>query len=406
MFFIKMALRNIFRNRKRAFLTGLIIGVGLASLMFTDALVIGMKENLIDSVTATFLGEAQIHREGFTDTQNSDKTIAGEADLVSGLSTDATIDNITRRAIGFGTISSPSNIGSVMIYGIDPSSEPALSKIDESIVLGDYLEESKGGVLIGKKLAERLEATTGSRIVLTLSKVNGGELSQNLFRVRGIFKINSRDMDESVAFITLKDSQEMMGLGNDIHEIAVTFTSSDYAVRHGRRFEQTYSIDGNSAAAWPALVPQMSNVLALTDVSVAVMVVIVFAVIVFGIVNTLFMSLYERLFEFGVLRAIGTRPVVTGLLITTEAAFLALYSIGIGLILGCALNGYFAVAGIDYTGLELAGATFRERIYTVFQPRQFIIYPLIILLFTVVVSIYPARFMSKMRIVRALQRTL
>src|SRR6056297_263981 len=112
-FYLKMAWRNIFRNRMRTFLTGLIIGIGLASIMFTDAIVVGMKENMINSVTSSFLGDAQIHYEGFQDSYDTEMTIKNRRQLVSKLQEDGAVENISERVVSFGTISSPSDINSI-----------------------------------------------------------------------------------------------------------------------------------------------------------------------------------------------------------------------------------------------------------------------------------------------------
>src|SRR6056297_3286585 len=101
-FYLKMAWRNIFRNRKRTFLTGLIIGIGLASIMFTDAIVVGMKENMISSVTSSFIGDAQIHLEGFQDTLSSDMTISGRRELLQQLKADKETAFVTERTASWG----------------------------------------------------------------------------------------------------------------------------------------------------------------------------------------------------------------------------------------------------------------------------------------------------------------
>ncbi|MFO7731072.1 MAG: ABC transporter permease [Spirochaetia bacterium] len=411
-FYLKMAWRNIFRNRKRTFLTGLIIGIGLASIMFTDAIVVGMKENMIDSVTSSFLGDAQIHAEGFQNSYDTNMTIKNRRQLVSRLQEDGAVENISERVVSFGTISSPSDINSILIYGIDPNRERQISKIDEAIRQGTYFqEEGSGGskfngVLIGRKLAERLEVSIGDRVVLSASHVQTGDLAQNMFRVAGIYTMQIDEMDSSSAFIPITEAQEMLGLGSQVHEMAVSFIDAQYASRHGDEFVNAYTSAGNKAEPWPQLVPQMKKMLDLTDFSVAIAMIIVFAVIIFGIINTLFMSLYERIFEFGVLRAVGTRAGSLRKLIVFEAASLALYSSVIGLILGALIIYIGSIHGMNLSGVEFAGATFTEEINTVFRLRQFILHPLLIFLFTVLVSLYPARYAGRMSITHALQKTL
>ena len=406
-FYLKLAWRNIFRNRRRTFLTGLIIGVGLAAMMFTDAWIVGMKQNLISSATSTFLGHAQIHREGFTELYDGELTIRGDQELRERLAADEDIESFTRRTVSYGTISSPADISSVLVYGIDPETEPALSQIDESIVEGEYLEAiDQTGVLIGRELAEELEAEVGGRIVITVSEAESGAISQQLVRVSGIFETHIERLDEAVVVVPLEVAQQMLGLGNQIHEIALRFGDPQYAQEFGGAFSAKYTGDGNLAEPWTELLPQISYILDMTDISSGITMIIVFAMIIFGIINTLFMSLYERTFEFGVLRAVGTRAGVLRKLIVFEAGSLAVYSMVVGVVLGSILIAWGSVSGLDLTGVELAGTSFTGRIYTVFSIRQFTLHPALVFGFTVLVSLYPAHHAAKMSVAGALQRAL
>jgi ABC-type lipoprotein release transport system permease subunit len=408
-FYLKLAWRNVFRNRRRTFLTGLIIGVGLAAMIFMDAWVMGMKENIIASATSSFIGQAQIHRKGYQESQENNLTIQGLGTIVSMLEEDPHVKNFTERAMSFGTVSSPSDIGSIVLYGIDPVKEKPLSKIDEAIISGAYLQagpSGTNGVLIGADLADTLEVAVGDRIVITVARAGSGELSQNLFRVSGIFKMHIEELDSSVALIPLATAQRMIGLNGQVHEIAIQFTGIQYATLSGAEFSAKYSLPGDTAETWQELVPQIKAILQMTSISIGVTVIIVFAIIIFGILNTLFMSLYERIFEFGVLRAVGTRPAMMRNLIVIEAGILALYSILLGMALGAVLTTIGSIFGMDLTGVELSGATFTGKIYTVFALRQYLLYPAFIFGFTVLVSLFPARFASRMSITKALRRTL
>ena len=119
--------------------------------------------------------------------------------------------------------------------------------------------------------------------------------------------------------------------------------------------------------------------------------------------NTLFMSLYERMFEFGVLRAVGTRPVRMALIILFEAGALSVLSIIIGGAVGFAVTYAYSVWGIDYVGIEFAGVTFRELIYPTLRATQFTVFPLVVFLFTLLAGIYPAVFAGRLTPSRAMQ---
>jgi ABC-type lipoprotein release transport system permease subunit len=406
-FYLKLAWRNIFRNRRRTFLTGLIIGLGLTSMIFVDASMVGMKENMISAATSSFLGDAEIHRSGFQESQDATMTIGQLNRVVSMLRDDPHVASFTERTICNATVSSPADLASVVLYGIVPDSEQALSKVDESMIEGSYLEtDGQGRALLGAELAESLDVSVGDRVVLTVSKAGTGELAQNLFRVGGIFRMHIQEMDTSVVLVPLEQAQQMLGIGRGVHEIAVRFRRLEYATAGQKEFSQRYSSFGNAAETWPQLLPQIKYMLDMTNISIAITVIIVFAMIIFGIINTLFMALYERIFEFGVLRAVGTRAGKLRTLIVFEAGSLAIYSIALGMILGAVATLIGSLVGLDLTGVELAGATFTGRIYTVFALRQFTLYPLLVFAFTLLVSLYPAGHAARMSVARALQRAI
>jgi ABC-type antimicrobial peptide transport system permease subunit len=133
---------------------------------------------------------------------------------------------------------------------------------------------------------------------------------------------------------------------------------------------------------------------------------ILFGVVALGIVNTLFMSLHERMFEFGVMRAVGTSPLRMAQLILLEAGALAMISIILGLIMGYVITWIFMNTGIDYTGIEFSGVTFRTLLYPVLEIEQFITYPLAVFFFTVLVGLIPALSATKLSPAEAMRRSL
>jgi len=132
---------------------------------------------------------------------------------------------------------------------------------------------------------------------------------------------------------------------------------------------------------------------------------ILFGVVAFGIINTLFMSLHERMFEFGVLRAVGTRPFRMALLILFEACFLAVLSIALGAILGFISTYITTKTGIDYRGIEMMGVTMRELLYPVLNLKQFIYYPFWVFVFTAFTGIYPAIHAARMLPAEAMRKS-
>ena len=406
MILVKLAWRNIFRNKRRTFIAATAIGIGLTALIFIDAFMIGMEETMIRTATASFLGDAQIHREGFRDVQEVSLTVQALDSVTENLAKEEIVEQFTQRTLASSMITSPANVSAINLVGIHPVTEKFLSLIDDAITEGVYFEgDNSRDIVIGAKLAEILEIELADRVVVTVAQAGTGELSQEMFRISGIYHFADEAMNSGMAFVRIEKAQEMLAIGKDVHEIAIKFTSIAYSQDTTLSFWDTYSQHGNEALSWTELMSQLTVVLEMTKYSKYIMGVILFGVVVFGIINTLFMSLYERMFEFGVLRAVGTRPFGMARVVLFEAGALAIVSIGLGAILGFVLTAALAHVGIDYTGIEMMGVTMQEFIYPVLEVQQFIIYPIWVFIFTIIAGLYPARHVAKMAPVDAMRRS-
>ena len=402
----KLAWRNIFRNKRRTLIASIAIGIGLTALIFIDAFMIGMAETMIRTATASFLGDAQIHREGFRDTQEVSLTIQALDKVTENLAKEDIVEHWTQRTLAFGMITSPASVSAINLVGVHPPTEKFLSLIDDAITDGVYFEgDNSRDIVIGAKLAEILEIGLGDRVVVTVAQTESGDLSQEMFRVSGIYRFVGEEMNSGMAFVRIEKAQEMLAIGNRAHEIAIKFTSLVYTQDPDLAFWKTYSEHGNEALSWTELMSQLTVVLEMTKYSKYIMGVILFGVVIFGIINTLFMSLYERMFEFGVLRAVGTRPFGMARIILFEAGALAIVSIGLGSVLGFLVTALLAHTGIDYTGIEMMGVTMQEFIYPVLEVQQFIIYPISVFVFTIIAGLYPAWHVAKMAPVDAMRRS-
>lgn len=402
---LRIARRSLVRNRRRTLLAALAIGIGIAALMFTDALFIGMTDSMVRTATDTFLGHGQIHRDEYRTTLEVSDTIIDRDALVRKLASDPEVSVYAERTQAFAMIASPANVASILLTGVDPRAEAVVSELNDAVVEGSYFGGDGGGtVLIGDRLASALEAGIGDQVIVTTAEAHTGELAQELFRVGGIFRFGIREMDDGMAFMQLPDSQKLLNLGTDVHEIAVRFPSTRHA-DHATAFWSRHSSGGNEALLWSDLVPQLSAAIQMGDFSVMIVAAILFGIVALGIMNTLFMSLYERMFEFGVLRAVGTRPLSMALMIVFEAATLAAVSIVVGLAIGLASIWLVSKVGISYIGIEYAEITFRERIYPVLRATQFTRFPLWVFGFTLMAALYPAFYAARLTPVKAMRRS-
>lgn len=412
----RLAHRNIFRNMRRTLLTVLLIGCGLAALIFTDAFVRGMAASLIKISTETFLGEAQIHQHGFRDANDIDIYINNPNALYQSLDRIESINAYSPRTITGGMLSSSENVSAAIVYGVDAGQEAGVSKLKKAMVRGRYLSENKhehideinsnsNEILIGVDLADLLEVELGDRIVVTLSQAHGGELSQELFRLSGIFHFNDRHMDKSMAFINLPKSQSMLGI-DGIHEVAIRLQSTELADDDSLDLWHLLNNENLETLNWRELTPQLSSILNMSSYSTLIVSIIMFILVALGLINSMFMSIYERHNEFGILLAIGTRPRQLFWQILLEGFLIGLLSLICGLLLGIALSYWKSVDGIDYSGMEMSGVTMNDPIYLIINTLSVAKIALSILAITVLSCIYPAIHAARLQPSLAMRKAL
>jgi len=360
------------------------------SLIIADGFILGMKSYMIRSVTDDYLGHGQIHHKKFLKTNKVKYVIENPGKIEKRLSSDTKLEGFSPRAISSALIASAQGSEQISLVGIKPRYESILSRIKTFTTVGDYLEKNdKSYILIGKKLANKLKVDIGDKVVLTLSPIGGGDLSQELFRIKGIFSYGSSTFDNHMAFINLSRAQEMLGCQNCIHEFALKFNDLSNLPVLFEEYKKKFPKDAYYFETWKELMPALNSALELTDISMAFLAVFLAILVGATVINTLYMALYERKFEFGVLQAIGTRKKVLFTIIITESIALAIGSIIMGSILTFIFGGMLAYYGVDYGGVTYASVPLREPIYMVFSLKQFIIYPLGLILFTILISFYP-----------------
>lgn len=402
---MKLAGRNIFRNIRRTVLTVMLISFGLAALIFADGFIKGMMKTLTVISTETYLGHAQIHKKGYRASNDVDDYIQNIVELEKTLLADTDVKNFSVRTISGAMLSSSENISSVSLMGVNAEQEASVSSIKAAMIEGSYLSGSASAdssesrndteIIIGYDLADLLGVGLGDRIVVTVSAAHGGELSQELFRVSGLFKFNDRAMDKGMAFINLAKSQKLLNISG-AHEVVLKF--QDLSMADDAALPIWTSIKDNEIEIldWKKLVPQLSSLLELSSFSTLIISTIMFSLVALGLINSMFMSIYERHQEFGVLLALGTRPSQIFFQIMSEGFLLGVISAFIGLILGGAISYWYSIVGIDYGNMEMSGLTISQPIYSIIEPLAFIELSIAILVITTLACVYPALHAAKL----------
>lgn len=345
MMILRLAWRNIWRNTRRSVIILISVTVGIVATVLTDALSRGMAFQMLDNQIGTYVSHIQIHRAGFKDNPVIQNTVPQTFDVDSVISSVAGIDRFTKRVITFGILSSAKNSSGISIVGIDPEREARVTTIRSSIVQGEYLSGREREIVLGLKLAEKLGVGIGGKVVAMASALDG-HIGSDVFRVVGLYESFSSEFDKAFAYIPLTDAQDLVSIGNSVSEYAIIVHNREELQRIQTTLEGDLG-DAFEVLTYAEILPLLVMTVDMYDQMMLVFYAIIGIAVIFGIVNTMLMSVFERIREFGVLKAIGMKNRPLFLMIMIEAFYLGAIGTAVGFALSYVLYLPLAQSGVD-----------------------------------------------------------
>jgi ABC-type lipoprotein release transport system permease subunit len=387
--FSSLAWRNIWRNRRRTLITFAAIGVGVWSMIVLAALMDAWAMSVFNASTKTLTGHGQMHASSYLDDPNVDHRFSLQAGTLTELLNSAQIQAWSTRVRVPAIIQTERENSPVEIVGIIPAREQDLSFIVDAVHEGRYLQgQQDAGILLGRKLARRLHTDVNKRVVI-MSQSNNGSIAERGFRVAGIFDAEQEETETAFVFVSQAQLQNMLAIGDDISEISFTMRKLNTLPTFIQQLRTAApELDIQS---WSELEPFTSAILKISDGTIALWTVVMFILVAFGLVNTLLMAVFERTREFGLLQALGLRPLMILLMVLLESLLLT----GVGVLAGL-LSGISTVMAF-HNGLDLGvlakGATMfgaGRVLYPHLQIHQVIYIGLFVWVAGILTSIYPA----------------
>ena len=308
MLFWQMAWRNVWRYRRRSLLTVLTIALGLAFNILMRGIGDGFHEQMVDNSVRAGIGHIEIHRSGYQRDPALLKTLPDFPLLERVVPKTPHLLGYSFRVLGDGLASTAENSTGVRIIGIVPNAERTVTTIDRAVIAGEFLDDHMSRpVLIGDRLAQSLGASLNDKIVLVVQAADGS-MGAQLFRVAGIFRSGSPDLDRGVVYLLRQDAQSLFSLANGITEAALLLDSSESVAGAEQFLTSLLASAPVEVLPWYTVEPFLRQFIQLDDAFFYIIVLILFIVISVGILNTVMMSVFERVREFGVMMALGTKP--------------------------------------------------------------------------------------------------
>ena len=341
----KLAWRNRWRNKRRSIIVVGSVIVGVVALIIMDCLSSGMLYQMLFNQISSRISHIQIHEKGFNDKKVVQNYIQNYRKVENEVKENLSVKAYSKRVITFGLLSSATNSSGVYINGIIPSEEEKITKIKNSIIEGSYLTGKKREIVIGKKLADKLNVGLGNKVV-ALSNTPDGTIGTDVFRIVGIFETFSSEFDKSSIYIPIGNAQEMLDIGDNIHEIAII--TRDYK-QASRTKEQLVEVldDDYEVLTYEDLLPMLIIQIDLYKEMIWITNLIVGLALIFGIINVMLMAVFERVKEFGVLMSIGMKNSKLFLMILIEAFIIGIIGTVCGMIFGVILHIPLSMIGIN-----------------------------------------------------------
>jgi ABC-type lipoprotein release transport system permease subunit len=331
---------------------------GVSLVVFAVSLNEGAYAQLVDDAVRMQSGHLTFEHPDYRDAPAIDLVIDDVTSLRRHAEAVVGVSATKLLVLGQGMARSGSGSVGVAVIGVEPQAERISSPLARNIIVGEYLDATdQARVVVGSALAERLQLDVGKKLVLSSNDVSGG-LVESLYRVKGIFRTGSDEIDGYVVQAPVSAVRELYGIGPEqATQLAVLIDDVDDQQRLLSQLAVLVDGSRNVVCRLQEVFPGLNAFIRLDRVSDSTFEGMLLVLILFTIFNTLLMSIVERERELSVLLALGTPPSFLRLQVLIEAGFIGAIGCGVGLLLGTAVALYFQSQGLDLSGVFGEGVT-------------------------------------------------
>jgi ABC-type lipoprotein release transport system permease subunit len=403
---LRLAWRNLWRQPRRTWLTTGAMVFSNVLLVFMISLQFGMYRLMIENSLQAFTGHMQVQARGYIDDKKMRQTVPDIVALAEELRSKLNSDAVAARGTAFALASSEDRSYGIAVFGVEPQFESRVSNIPGLVSEGRYLEGNDAAeIVIGAVLARNLKVEVGDEVTL-LGSGKDGSFAAVVADIVGIFDSGVAELDRTIAEMPLGLFQDVFYMRGSGHQVVVN------APRLGQVAELKQKVAGLLpedqdlvVQDWDALLPGLKQAIQ-ADISSAVFMYGVLVILVaFSVLNTQLMSVLERTHEFGIVLALGLKPGRLGRLVMLETALMGLIGLALGALIGGAVTAWLGVHGFTMPGMDEMGAKFNlpSRLHPNVTIASLLSGPLVVFLFSLLASVYPALRLRRLQPVEAMR---
>ena len=403
--YLTLAWRNIWRNKRRSYITiaSITFAVLLACVM--RSLQLGSYERMIENAARFYTGYIQVNKNGYWDEKIIDNSFTYDKQLIKTIESIKGVESAVPRVESFALASFGLKIKGSLIIGIDPEKENSLTRVKDKIVDGEYLADDDKAAMVAQGLAEYLNIGVGDTLVLIGQGYHGANAAE-LYVIKGIMKFPVPEQNKQTVYIPIKESQSFFAMDDMITSISLVVDKAKNVDRIVADISTNIDAEALEVMGWRDMMPDLVQGIEIDNISGQVMLWILYAVIGFGMFGTFLMMTAERMYEFGVMMSVGMKRVKMQFIIFLEMGMMASVGVLIGIAISLPILIYYynnpvfmsgeAADAIEAFGVEAA-------YFFSLQPQLFYNQAWAILFMALVLSFYPLYVIHKLKPVEAMR---
>lgn len=399
----KIAFRNALRQKRRTILTALTMFGGFTLAAISIGWSDGSYSYIINMFTRNLLGHIQIHGKGYLDKPSLYNTIDHYIEVGEKIQSLDGVEAWSPRLYSAGLASVRDKSAAVQVIGIDSEREQEATHFNQKIVKGKpFSNESSQEAILGKGLAEILSAELDDEVVI-VSQAADGSIANDLYRVVGIVKSGDEMNDRMAFYLPLNVAQELFVLKDRIHEIAVIVKNLNRVDNLTKKIHLLFNNPNLSVSPWQEFAKSFYQAMKADVEGMWIMIFVIILIVAVGVLNTVLMSVLERTREYGVVKAVGTKPNQIFWQVLVEVNIIAVASIVIGIGLSLIINYLLSMHGISLPVSFTYGGVEFKTLYTVVNARSIYFPAITVILSASLISVFPALRAARIEPARAMR---
>ncbi|NJM94651.1 MAG: ABC transporter permease [Cytophagales bacterium] len=402
---LKLAWRNIWRNKRRSLITMASIAFAVIFALLTRTMQLGMYDHMIESVVGMYSGYVQVHSQGYWEEKSLDNSYAHDNTLMSKVSQAEGVRLAVPRLESFALASSGEKTRGTAVIGVDPELETAMTGLEERVVAGRWLRPQDEGIVISEGLGTYMKLNVGDTLVL-LGQGYQGMTAAGKYPIIGWVKYGSPVLNQGMVMLPMPLAEQMFGAEERRTSLALMMDDrhQSEAVR-----DRVLALlpEGYEVMDWKEMMPELIQSIQADSGGGIIMLMILYMVVAFGIFGTVIMMTAERRYEMGVMVSVGMKRQQLMAVMALEMALMGFIGVLIGTVVIYPLAYYIHLNPIPITG-ESAEAYleygFEPILKTSVDLGIFLRHGLVVLGIALATTLYPSIIIARLHPVKAMKR--